>query len=113
MTKTVIGTYRNLDTAREVVNDLINAGFHRNTISIIANDRDQQYARDMDRGGDMDDTAKGAGIGAAIGGLGGLLVGLGALAIPGIGPVVAAGPLAAALAGVGRCDRSAGVMWCV
>jgi hypothetical protein len=39
----------------------------------------------------------GAGIGAVVGGLGGLLVGLGALAIPGIGPVLAAGPLAAAL----------------
>jgi stress response protein YsnF len=43
----------------------------------------------------------GAGVGAAVGGLGGLLVGLAALAIPGVGPVLAAGPLAAALAGAG------------
>ncbi|MDQ4075563.1 MAG: hypothetical protein M3220_04865, partial [Chloroflexota bacterium] len=43
----------------------------------------------------------GAGIGAILGGLAGLLVGLASLTIPGIGPIVAAGPLAAALAGAG------------
>ena len=45
--------------------------------------------------------AYGAGSGAAVGGALGWLVGVGALAIPGIGPIVAAGPLLAALAGVG------------
>jgi hypothetical protein len=54
--------------------------------------------------------AKGAGIGAAIGGLGGLLVGLGALAIPGIGPVVAAGPLLAALTGAGVGAVTGGIV---
>jgi uncharacterized protein (TIGR02271 family) len=58
----------------------------------------------------MDDTAKGAGIGAAIGGLGGLLLGLGALAIPGIGPVIAAGPIAAALAGAGIGAVTGGII---
>jgi uncharacterized protein (TIGR02271 family) len=58
----------------------------------------------------MDDTAKGAGIGAALGGLGGLLVGLGALAIPGIGPVIAAGPIAAALAGAGIGAVTGGII---
>jgi uncharacterized protein (TIGR02271 family) len=58
----------------------------------------------------MDETAKGAGIGAAIGGLGGLLLGLGALAIPGIGPVIAAGPLAAALAGAGIGAVTGGII---
>lgn len=95
-----------METAVAVVNDLVNAGFHRNSISLIANDADQKYASQVTQGGGsqgsgMDDTAKGAGVGAAIGGLGGLLLGLGALAIPGIGPVIAAGPLAAALAGAG------------
>lgn len=101
MTKTVIGTYTNLDSAYEVVNRLVDAGFHRNSISVIANDPDEKYASYVDQSGDLDDTAKGAGFGAAIGGLGGLLLGLGALAIPGVGPVIAAGPLAAALAGAG------------
>jgi uncharacterized protein (TIGR02271 family) len=101
MTKTVIGTYSSLDNAIEVVNELVEAGFHRNSISVMANDPDEKYSAYVDNDGALDDTAKGAGIGAAIGGLGGLLLGLGALAIPGVGPVIAAGPLAAALAGAG------------
>lgn len=101
MTKTVIGTYSNLEDAVDVVNNLVNAGFNRNTISVITNDPDERYASYVDQDGNLDDTAKGAGIGAAIGGLGGLLLGLGALAIPGVGPVIAAGPLAATLAGAG------------
>jgi len=46
-------------------------------------------------------TATGAGTGAVIGGTLGLLAGIGALAIPGIGPLIAAGPLVSALAGIG------------
>jgi uncharacterized protein (TIGR02271 family) len=61
-------------------------------------------------GADGSDVAKGAGIGAAIGGIGGLLLGLGALAIPGIGPVVAAGPLAAALTGAGIGAATGGIV---
>lgn len=108
MTKTVIGTYTNMEDAIDVVNKLVDAGFQRNSISLIANDPDKQYAGYVD--GSMDDTAKGAGIGAAIGGLGGLLLGLGALAIPGIGPVIAAGPLAAALAGAGIGAVTGGII---
>jgi uncharacterized protein (TIGR02271 family) len=110
MTKTVIGTYRDMTTASAVVNDLVNAGFHRNSISLIANDTDQRYASQVDQDVEMDDTAKGAGIGAAIGGLGGLLLGLGALAIPGIGPVIAAGPIAATLAGAGIGAVTGGII---
>jgi uncharacterized protein (TIGR02271 family) len=110
MTKTVIGTYSNMQTAIGVVNDLVSAGFHRNSISVIANDADKQYSTYVDQDMSGDDTAKGAGIGAAIGGLGGLLVGLGALAIPGIGPVIAAGPLAAALAGAGIGAVTGGII---
>jgi hypothetical protein len=110
MTKTVIGTYRDMTTASAVVNDLVNAGFHRNSISLIANDADQRYASHIDQDVEMDDTAKGAGIGAAIGGLGGLLLGLGALAIPGIGPVIAAGPIAATLAGAGIGAVTGGII---
>lgn len=46
-------------------------------------------------------TATGAGTGAVIGGTLGLLAGIGALAIPGVGPLIAAGPLVSALAGIG------------
>jgi uncharacterized protein (TIGR02271 family) len=110
MTKSVIGTYSSLESAIEVVNNLVNAGFSRNNISIIANDPDERYASYVDTDANLDDTAKGAGIGAAIGGLGGLLLGLGALAIPGVGPVIAAGPLAAALAGAGVGAVTGGII---
>ena len=107
--KTIVGTYDNVETAYEVANDLVSAGFSRNDISIIANDPDSRYAPyvDVDSG---DDAAKGAGIGAVIGGLGGLLVGLGALAIPGVGPVIAAGPLLAALTGAGVGAVTGGIV---
>jgi uncharacterized protein (TIGR02271 family) len=110
MTKSVIGTYSSLESAHEVVDKLVNAGFNRNEISVIANDPDERYASYVDNDGNLDDTAKGAGWGAAIGGLGGLLLGLGALAIPGIGPVIAAGPLAAALAGAGVGAVTGGII---
>jgi uncharacterized protein (TIGR02271 family) len=99
-----------METAVAVVNDLVDAGFHRNSISIVANDADKQYSTYIDHDVSGDDTAKGAGFGALIGGLGGLLVGLGALAIPGIGPIIAAGPIAAALAGAGIGAVTGGII---
>jgi len=110
MTKSLIGTYRDMESASKVVNDLVNAGFHRNSISLIANNADDRYASYVQPDVNLDDTAKGAGAGAAIGGIGGLLLGLGALAIPGIGPILAAGPIAAALAGAGIGAVTGGII---
>ena len=110
MTKSLIGTYTNMETASKVVNDLVNAGFHRNSISLIANNANDQYSSYVQPDVTLDDTAKGAGAGAAIGGIGGLLLGLGALAIPGIGPIIAAGPIAAALAGAGIGAVTGGII---
>jgi hypothetical protein len=112
--KTVVGTYDNVQTAYAVANDLIAAGYSRNDISVVANDAKNEYAPHINTGANTvdttDDVAKGAGIGAAIGGLGGLLVGLGALAIPGVGPVIAAGPLLAALTGAGVGAVTGGIV---
>jgi hypothetical protein len=111
--KTVVGTYDNIQTAYAVANDLISAGYSRNDISVIASDTKNEYAPYVERVetvSDGDDVATGAGIGAAIGGLGGLLVGLGALAIPGVGPVIAAGPLLAALTGAGVGAVTGGIV---
>ena len=102
MTKTIIALYDDFPTAQHVVENLAEAGFSRNDISVMANDASGNYARSTERG-DMvvedDVTAgEGAGFGAVVGGL----VGLGAALIPGIGPVIGAGPLAVALtAGIG------------
>jgi uncharacterized membrane protein len=115
--KTVVGTYNNIQTAYAVANDLVNAGYNRNDISVIASDTKSEYAPYVDASrvnttyvNKDEDVATGAGIGAVIGGLGGLLVGLGALAIPGVGPVIAAGPILAALTGAGVGAVAGGIV---
>jgi hypothetical protein len=110
--KTVVGTYTDLQNAYAVANDLTAAGYSRNDISVIANDAKNSYSPYLDKGyvAPADDAATGAGIGAAIGGIGGLLIGLGALTIPGIGPVIAAGPLLAALTGAGVGAVTGGIV---
>lgn len=112
--KTVVGTYDNIQNAYAAANDLVSAGYNRNDISVIVNDANKQYSPYVDTTTTTvkttDDVGAGAGIGATIGGIGGLLVGLGALAIPGIGPVVAAGPLLAALTGAGVGAVAGGIV---
>lgn len=106
MTKRVVAVYNDFDTARQVVEALVNAGFDRDDISLVANDSNteyRQYLEDYDRDDDVK-PGEGAGFGAVVG----TLVGLGVALIPGIGPVVAAGPLAAALmAGIGAAAGAA------
>jgi len=100
MTKTIVGLFDTFGEAQNVVQDLVNGGFDRSRISIVANDAKGEYAN-YGHDGDTGSAAEGAGAGAVTGsvagGVLGLLVGVGALAIPGVGPVLAAGPLAAAL----------------
>ncbi|MGC2522198.1 MAG: general stress protein, partial [Stellaceae bacterium] len=90
MTQTVTGLYDTYDAAVSAVNDLEAAGVPHSEISIVANNVDNRYDRDRTSHAGAD-AGTGAGIGAAVGGVGGLLTGLGLLAIPGVGPVVAAG----------------------
>jgi len=101
MTTTISRLYDNYSDAEQAVRRLVDAGVPHSEISIVANNSDNWYSQegkvDRDRDG-VDDRAEGAGagagIGAGIGGAAGLLAGLGMLAIPGLGPVVAAGWLA-------------------
>lgn len=97
--------YDNYSDAAGAVSELERAGVPHDNISIVANNAEGWYREDgdgsrridRDRDGVDDRTegaATGAGIGAVLGGTAGLLAGLGLLAIPGIGPVVAAGWLA-------------------
>ena len=101
--KTVVALYDNFSEAQRVVQDLVDHGFQRSNISIVASDNDGAYADYLAHEEDPDDVdaAEGAGFGAIIGGLTGLLVSLSALAIPGIGPVLVAGPVVATLIGAG------------
>lgn len=114
MARTVIALYENFEDANRAVRDLVDRGFDRDQISLMASDASGEYSRftgrDMPMEGESataEGAGVGAGIGAVVGGLGGLLVGLGALTIPGIGPVIAAGPLAAALSGLAGAGAGA------
>lgn len=115
MTKTIVAVYDDFKKAHNVVQALEQSGFDRADISVIANDASGAYADYVRKGEavaaiDDDVTAgEGASFGALIGALTGIVVGLGALAIPGIGPVVAGGPIIAALAS-GTLGAAAGAM---
>ena len=98
MVQTVTALYDTYDSAVSAVDALEAAGIPHSDISIVSNNADNRYDKDRPTHA-AEDAGKGAGIGAAVGGVGGLLTGLGLLAIPGVGPVVAAGWLAATAAG--------------
>jgi hypothetical protein len=98
LTQTVSALYDNYDAASSAVSALEAIGVAHSDISIVANNAENWHGKDNSTEA-ADDAGKGAGIGAAVGGVGGLLTGLGLLAIPGVGPVVAAGWLAATAAG--------------
>lgn len=95
--KTVTGLFDNYDDASNAVGELEAAGIPHSDISIVASNSDDRYVEDSSKA--ADDAAGGAGLGALVGGAGGLLTGLGIMAIPGVGPVVAAGWLAATAVG--------------
>ena len=106
MAKTIVGSFDNFEEAQEVFRDLKQSGFAQDDISIIGNNasgrvRSSTIDLPPDAPATMSDTGSGAATGGVLGGAAGLVVGLMGLAIPGIGPIVAAGPLAAALAGAG------------
>ena len=94
--KSVIGVFNSHDKAEQAVNALRSQGFTTEEINIVSKNKKQQG-----QGTEYfeDDITDGALTGGTLGGIGGLLLGAGALAIPGVGPVLAAGPIAAALSG--------------
>ena len=99
MTQTLTGLFDQYDDARRAVQDLESAGVPHRDVSIVANNARGTHKADEIASEASEDAGKGAGIGAAVGGVGGLLAGLGLLAIPGLGPVVAAGWLASTAVG--------------
>ncbi|MGI8587528.1 MAG: hypothetical protein ACR2M0_07565 [Chloroflexia bacterium] len=117
---TVLAAFASLDAAQRAISGLHGIGIRPEDISLVARDLstetaevapageaeaqtgDVTAAQSLDDAGgvDAEEGHVGAGRGAIFGGLAGLLVGLAALAIPGIGPIIAAGPLAAAVTGL-------------
>lgn len=86
--------------AQRIVVDLKSAGFGNNDISVLFPDKTgtRDFAHEHNTKA-PEGTATGAGVGALLGGALGWLAGIGSLAIPGVGPFIAAGPIMAALGG--------------
>lgn len=98
MAQTIVALYEELGAAHQAVTALTSAGFGRKQINLIAPDPDDEYAEVLDEiSSDSDglraEAADGALAGGVIGGLAGLLFGLATFSIPGLGPILAAGPL--------------------
>jgi hypothetical protein len=96
------GIYPNKSTAEMAVDQLISAGFSHADVSVLM--ADNQGSKDFAAEKNTkapEGAVTGVGVGGTLGGTLGLLAGIGALAIPGVGPLIAAGPIMGALAGVG------------
>lgn len=100
MEKAVFGIAKSEPQAIRIVNDLKAAGFSNNDISVLFPDKSgtRDFAHEQQTKA-PEGAAAGAGTGGVLGGALGWLVGIGTLAIPGLGPFVAAGPIMAALGG--------------
>jgi heat induced stress protein YflT len=95
--KTITGLFDDYNDASSAVSALEAAGIPSTDISIVSNNADDGHV--SNQSGTATGAESGAGLGAVVGGAGGLLTGLGIMAIPGVGPVVAAGWLAATAVG--------------
>jgi hypothetical protein len=87
------------DQAVRIANRLRQSGFSPSDISILAPDRGVRDLGHENSTKAPEGAATGAGTGALLGGALGWLAGVGALAIPGVGPLIAAGPILATLSG--------------
>jgi hypothetical protein len=98
----VLGVFTSRGTLERAVDDLRTAGYRNSDISALFPEGDQTKEFAHEKGTKAPEgAATGAGSGLVIGGTLGWLAGIGSLAIPGLGPFIAAGPIVAALAGAG------------
>lgn len=107
----VFGIYATPALAESAVDHLIARGFPNSAISVLLPDDETTRAFAHEKNTKAPEgTAAGVTTGGVIGGTLGLLAGIGALAIPGIGPLIAAGPIVATLAGVGAGGAVGGIV---
>src|SRR5882757_5525282 len=107
----VFGIYATPGTAESAVDQLLASGFTNSAISVLLPDDEstRSFAHEKSTKA-PEGTATGAATGTVIGGTLGLLAGIGALAIPGVGPLIAAGPIMATLAGAGAGGAVGGMV---
>lgn len=107
----VFGIYSNVTQAEVAVDALVSGGFTNADVSVLM--ADNQGSKDFAHEKNTkapEGTTTGVAAGGAIGGTLGLLAGIGALAIPGVGPLIAAGPIMGALAGLGVGGAVGGIV---
>lgn len=111
MIKTVVGSFDTMSEAASAARDLRAAGFVDSDVSVIGNNQQRpvEGVRTVEPE-KASGTATGIVAGGALGGAAGLAASLMGLAIPGIGPILAAGPIAAALAGAGAGAVAGGLI---
>jgi hypothetical protein len=107
----VFGIYRDTVALGGGLQALRNAGFRNTDVSVLlpenAGTKDFVHTRETKA---PEGATAGATSGAVVGGVLGWLAGIGALAIPGLGPLIAAGPIVALLAGVGAVGAVGGIV---
>lgn len=108
--KSVVGIVSSHAEAENIVIELHRSGFSSNDISALFPDKKgtRDFAHEQNTKA-PEGAVAGAGAGGAVGGTIGLLAGIGALAIPGLGPFIAAGPIMAALSGAAAGAAVGGV----
>lgn len=107
----VFGIYATANLAENAVDHLLSNGFSNSEISVLLPDDESTRAFAHEKHTKAPEgTTTGVAAGGAIGGTLGLLAGIGALAIPGVGPLIAAGPIMGALAGLGAGGAVGGIV---
>lgn len=106
---TIVGFYPSREQAERAVTELVDEGFSRDHISVVAS---RAGAGDAPNIGPVPETGSTNDTGekAMMGGIAGFIVGIAVLAIPGVGPIIAAGPLAAALTGAAAGAATGGLI---
>jgi hypothetical protein len=109
--RTVVGLFHNQADAERAIRRLKNEGFSQDQIGVAIKDRQQQEDFIEETGTQAAEGAAAGAIGGGVlGGVIGLLAGVGALAIPGVGPIIAGGTLASTLAGAGVGAAAGGLL---
>lgn len=112
---TIVGTFHDTSEAQKAVRDLMSMGFTNDDVSLVFSDPEGRYKTHL-AGTDVHEhhdtgtaAATGAVLGGVEGGLIGLALGLGAFAIPGLGPIIGMGPILAGLIGAGTGAATGGI----
>lgn len=108
--RVVVGVFDQPDQADGAVRELLEQGYPADRVGVVRRAAGSPPGLDADQTAADEGMAAGAAVGGVLGGGAGLALSLSALAVPGIGPILAAGPLIAALAGAAVGGAAGGLL---